>query len=177
MTPTRTTFTNLRRLWTVADWPLAVRLTALYALAGGVTLALSAAALYLALARSIRIEQDNFLASKLNAVRALLRENSDANALKEEAEEDWLSHQYVQVYLRILSADGSTSIAESPRMSRFVPTSAFGAPTPKEIDEPTIFNLARGGGGRFPGVASRAPPGPDRRGEVPVPLAIDTTPH
>src|SRR5947209_18327787 len=120
-----TKFANLKRLWTVADWPLALRLTALFSLAGGVTLALSAAALYLALARSIRNEQDHFLVSKLNAVRALLREGLNVNALREEAEEDWLSQQYIQVYLRILSADGASVIAESPQMGRAVAVDAF----------------------------------------------------
>src|SRR5947209_844983 len=98
--PTTTPAETPTRWWTRAAWPLTLRLTALYALSTAIILSLIAASLYFTLAASIRHEQDNFLASKLRAVRVLLHENADdVAALREEAEEDWVTQQYVPVYV------------------------------------------------------------------------------
>jgi two-component system heavy metal sensor histidine kinase CusS len=173
MTPT--ILPNLKRMRSVADWPLALRLTALYTLSGGITLALLTASLYLALARSVRNEQDHFLVSKLHSVRMLLRDGSDVNSLRAEAEEDWVSQQYIPVYLRVLSADGSVAIAESPTMDRQIPPAAFAAPVAGNVVAPSAGALKGASRNHLRGFAARAASG--RGPEVTVQLAIDTTPQ
>src|SRR5437660_11432657 len=97
-------------------WSLSLRLTAWYLLSSFVILLAASVAMYVMLARNLTREHDQFLVDKIRILRQQLRDRPDnIPDLKEEVEETWAPRQYMQVYARVVGADGRL-LVESPHM-------------------------------------------------------------
>jgi two-component system heavy metal sensor histidine kinase CusS len=105
---------------------LAGRLTAWYGVSAFLLIAASAGFLYWSLLAQLDREDDEFLADKINIVRALLRDHpGDLAVLREQVLWEPAARQHEQLYVRILDA-GGRAIMETPGMEA-VPAPA-GAP-------------------------------------------------
>jgi two-component system heavy metal sensor histidine kinase CusS len=111
---------------------LALRLTLMFALLTAAVVASVGTASYVALSRSLRRAQDQFLNNKVRIlVQQLSVEPRDMHAMKEEVEEDFAPRQYAQVYARVFDAR-HLLVVESPNMSRLLPSFVF--PPPIVVD-------------------------------------------
>jgi two-component system heavy metal sensor histidine kinase CusS len=127
-------------------WSLAARLTACYAATAFLLIVLSSGFLYHVLVNNLDREDDEFLADKVQILRALLWEKPDnAQALQQEVEWERTASLPVRYQLRVLD-DGGATILESPGMSDLLGPDLF--------PDPPAFGQAQG-----PGVDVRAPAG------------------
>lgn len=127
-------------------WSLALRLTAWYA---GSSFALVAAVtgfLYWALSRSLDREDDQLLADKVRVLLAVLGQDGNPAALRQEVEESQQAFQHSPVFVRIIRPDG-TALAETTGMAEALPADLF---------PPTTDRVG-------PGVNLRSPRGPTFR--------------
>jgi two-component system, OmpR family, heavy metal sensor histidine kinase CusS len=82
---------------------LALRLTAVYALAGLLMVVVSTASLYFVLVTELERSTDLFLADKLNVISTMLREHpNDLDDLREEVELESAARKYEHFYIRLL---------------------------------------------------------------------------
>jgi two-component system heavy metal sensor histidine kinase CusS len=106
-------------------WPLALTLTLWYALAGFAIFCVAALLIYVGLVGSLNRDHDEFLWSKAEVLRELLRERpGDQVALQDEVDEGWVAGQYARVCARVVGADGKT-VVESSRMDPELSVDAF----------------------------------------------------
>jgi two-component system heavy metal sensor histidine kinase CusS len=102
-----------------ASWwdTLALRLTAVYAVAGLLMVLASTACLYFVLVTELDRSTDLFLADKLNVIRTMLRERpDDLDALREEVELESAARRYEQFYIRLLD-ERNASLMSTPGMT------------------------------------------------------------
>lgn len=129
---------------------LALRLTTLFALSALVIVIAVGLVVYLLLANSLRHEEDQFLNNKVRILIHEFREQPpDLPELKEEVEEDFAPHQYVQVFARVIDANHHV-VVESPNMSQLLPVEAF--PPPRKLSNDVM-----------PGTLLRSPDGAEFR--------------
>ncbi len=106
---------------------LAFRLTAAYALAGMLLVALATLSLYLVLVSELDRSTDEFLKDKVNVVRTMLRQQpEDVDGLHEEVELESASRRYEQFYISLLDAQGRSQLM-TPGMSDQVDLSRLAA--------------------------------------------------
>ena len=109
---------------------LAFRLTASYALAGLLLVALATLSLYLVLVSELDRSTDEFLKDKVNVVRTMLRQQpEDMEGLHEEVELESASRRYEQFYIALLDGQGRVQLmtpgmAEQLDLSRFAASAA-----------------------------------------------------
>ncbi len=109
-------------------WSLAARLTAWNAGSAFALILAATGSLYWALGRSLDQEDDNQLADQVRVLRDLLADRpGDLEAVRQEAEQEFLSRQHTQVYVRLMDAAGGV-LVETPGLGRLLPPTAF--PTP-----------------------------------------------
>jgi two-component system, OmpR family, heavy metal sensor histidine kinase CusS len=102
-----------------ASWwdSLALRLAAVYALAGLLMVLVSTACLYFVLVTELERSTDLFLADKLNVIRTMLRDRpEDQDALREEVELESAARRYEQFYIRLLD-ERNAPLMSTPGMT------------------------------------------------------------
>lgn len=108
-------------------WSLAARLTLWYAASAFLLVLVATGYLYWALARQLDREDDQFLADKVTAVRAVLDARpGDGAALKREVE----GSEAGQTLVRVVDGRGEPVRVETPGMSEAIPP--FGGALPAE---------------------------------------------
>ncbi len=110
-------------------WPIARRLTTLYALSLFLLLAIASGFLDWVLTTDMRQDNTQFLAAEIQSLRALMRQRpGDVQALRDEVErESGALPGYVRFYVRILDGQGR-AIAETPGMGDIMKAEAFPEP-------------------------------------------------
>src|SRR5579862_4875686 len=130
-------------------WSLSLRLTSWYVLWSFVILLAASVAMYVMLVHNLTREHDQFLVDKIRILRQQLRDHPDnIPDLQEEVEETWAPRQYMQVYARVIDADGRI-VVESPHMAERLPEAVFpprssidGDPPPGiDLPSPTHFDF------------------------------------
>jgi two-component system heavy metal sensor histidine kinase CusS len=112
-------------------WSITQRLTLLYAASTATLLLLSAGFLYWTLQRNLDHTRHGLLASKIEVLRLLLREQPDnADVLASEVEHEASESQPLKYYIRVLDEQGLL-LLETPRMIGVAPASWF--PPPIEV--------------------------------------------
>src|SRR5262245_10939196 len=142
-------------------WSLAVRLTLWYAGSSFLLLVAATGFLSWALHANLDREDDQHLANKVEAVRALLRDRpDDRDALRREVEGGPQTRPYALFYVRGLDVNGGT-LLESQGMAEELPADRFPAPAePESPPGPSVEResvsgrscrlvSARAGGRRF----------------------------
>lgn len=113
-----------RRVWSIAR-----RFRALYAASTAALLLLTGGFLYYTLERSLDVRDHALLASKVQVLRVLLREEArHRDVLVSEVEHE-ATESGLRYYIRILDEPGRVLI-ETPGMKESVPAVAFGDPAP-----------------------------------------------
>lgn len=131
-------------------WSLAARLTAGFAAAAFVLIAVATGMLDWAIRSQFDREQDDILIDKSRVLAALLREpKTDVAALHHELEWEWQVTRRARVAMRICDTAGRT-LQESPEMDRRLPPSLF-----PPVDAPSVV-LDSPEGGRFRTMSARA---------------------
>lgn len=131
-------------------WSLAARLTAGFAAAAFVLIAMATGMLDWALRSQFDREQDDILQDKSRVLAALLHEPStDDSTLRRELEWEWHVTRRARVAMRVCDSAGVT-LLESPSMTENLPGGLF--PTP---DAPSVVVTSRNGG-PFRVVSARA---------------------
>jgi two-component system heavy metal sensor histidine kinase CusS len=110
------------------------RLTLLYVSSTAALLLLSTGFLYWTLKRSLDATRYAMLASKIEVLRLLLREQPDkADVLASEVEHEASESQPLRYYVRVLDEEGRT-VVETSRMKELVPASLFPPPVETTVD-------------------------------------------
>jgi two-component system heavy metal sensor histidine kinase CusS len=114
---------------TKRTWSLAARLTVWYA---GSAFALVLAAtgfLYWASVNNLDRQDDQVLGDRVRALRTvMLNRPGDTTAIRREVDEEWEAHERTRVHIRVIDRGGQI-VAETPGMSRLLPSSSFPLPT------------------------------------------------
>jgi two-component system, OmpR family, heavy metal sensor histidine kinase CusS len=131
-------------------WPIARRLTVLYALFLFLLLAVAAAFLDWVISTDMRRDNGQFIAAEVQSIRTLMRQRpGDLQAWREEVEREAASLPgYARYYVRILDEQGRT-IVETPGMSDTIHAQAFPEPLPAYDVNPMRSVEARGNDGRL----------------------------
>ena len=155
-------------------WPLAVTLTLWYALAGFAIVCLAALLIYVALVASLDRDHDEFLSSKTEILKELLRDRpGDRVALQDEVDEGWVSGQYARVCARVLDAKGAT-VVESSRMAPELSVGAFAGVRPSDPSSPAGTTLDTRSGRPFRGMVVTYGKGERAAAGMTVQVAMET---
>jgi two-component system heavy metal sensor histidine kinase CusS len=123
-----------------AVWSITRRLTLLYVASTTALLLLAGGFLYWNLKRSLEATRHALLASKVEVLRRLLREQPDkAEVLANEVEHEASESQPLKYYIRVLDVQGR-ALLETSRMNELAPAALF--PTPVEATVDLRRNIA-----------------------------------
>jgi two-component system heavy metal sensor histidine kinase CusS len=151
-----------------------VTLTLWYALAGFTVFCLAALLIYVGLVASLDRDHDEFLASKAEVLRQLLRDRPrDQVALQDEVDEGWVSGQYARVCARVIDASGAT-VVESSRMAPELSVGAFAGVRPSDPSSPVGTTLDARVGKPFRGMVVRYGQGERGAAGMTVQVAMET---
>lgn len=152
-----------------ASWSLAARLTAWNAGSAFVLILAATGFLYWALGRSLDQEDDNQIADQVRVLRDLLADRpGDLEAVRQEAEQEFLSRQHTQVYVRLLD-EGGRILVETPGLGRLLAATAF--PPPGDLGRG--FDRRSDDGTPLRVMTVRVAGGPPARSEYVVQVAMD----
>lgn len=113
---------------TARPWSIARRLTLLYVASTAALLLLAEGFLYWSLDRNLHAMRNALLASKIEVLRLILREQPDkADVLASEVEHEAAASPLLKYYIRILNKQGRV-LLESSGMKDLLPLSLFPAP-------------------------------------------------
>jgi two-component system heavy metal sensor histidine kinase CusS len=151
---------------------LARRLTLWYA-GSAFLLVLSATGfLYHALVANMDREDDQFLADKIQFLRALLKDHAgDARALRQEVEWKPAAGQYGQFSIRILDSNGKTEL-ETPGMQEELRAEIFPSPSSEEDHAAPGREISVASGKTFRIVSARALGGSNQADHI-LQIALD----
>jgi two-component system, OmpR family, heavy metal sensor histidine kinase CusS len=131
----RTGATGLSMKFLPPKWPIAWRLTFLYALSSFFLLFIAAGVLDWILVSDIRKDNNEFLAAEMQNLRNLLKERpDDLQAWRDHVDREAVNSAlgYARYYARIADGQGNT-IVETQGMSTSINGSAFPRPTPARV--------------------------------------------
>lgn len=152
------------------SWSLAARLTAWNAGSAFVLILVATGFMYWALGRSLDQEDDNQIADQVRVLRDLLADRpGDLEAVRQEAEQEFLSRQHTQVYVRLMDGDGRV-LVETPGMGRLLAPTAF---PPPHSDFKRGSDRRSDDGKPMRVMAVRVAGGPAGRSEYIVQVAMD----
>jgi two-component system heavy metal sensor histidine kinase CusS len=106
-------------------WSLAARLTVWNAASGFALVLAASGYLYWSSVSNIDREDDQLLGDRVRVLRAvMLNRPGDADAIRQEVNEEWDARQRTQVHMRIMNGAGQVMV-ETPGMSPMLPASSF----------------------------------------------------
>jgi two-component system heavy metal sensor histidine kinase CusS len=131
--------------------------------------------LYWALVTHLAHGDDQFLADKIQILRAFLREKpNDITPLKQEAEWEWAASQHAQFYVRILDANGHRVVETPGMVTELAPALFPTAVAANEEPEGGVVIRSRGGKA-FRILAARAASEDPEIPERVIQVALDRT--
>lgn len=155
------------------SWPIAHRLTLLYAGTTTILLLMAAGYLYWGLRESLAREDRALVLGKFNVLRLLLREHQDkTEALASEIEHEAPANELLKYYLRVLDARGQPLI-ETPEMAGLLPVASFPLPLPLSRGIPPVLARDFGSGRSYLLLAAEVEAGADGSGRRIIQIALD----
>jgi two-component system, OmpR family, heavy metal sensor histidine kinase CusS len=159
----------------LASWwrTLALRLAAVYALAGLLMVLISTASLYFVLVSELERSTDLFLADKLNVIRTMLRERpDDQDALREEVELESAARRYEQFYIRLLD-ERNAPLMSTPGMTEQLDLQHF--PSPAQTSPGRALSMIGKNGRPFRVTSAVVPVGSPPTESDTIQIAIDVS--
>lgn len=154
-------------------WPIAHRLTLLYAGTTAILLLMAVGYLHWGLRESLAREDRALMLGKFNVLRLLLREQQDrTEALASEIEHEAPANELLKYYLRVLDARGQP-LLETPGMAGLLPVASFPLPPPLSREVPPVLARDFGSGRSYLLLAAEVEAGADGKGRRILQIALD----